>query len=30
VTALVPLRVSHSRRAESYMKTKREKMGHLL
>jgi GTP cyclohydrolase II len=30
VTALVPLLVSHSRRAESYMKTKREKMGHLL
>ena len=30
VAALVPLKVSHSRKADSYMRTKREKLGHLL
>lgn len=27
---MLPLKVSHSKRADSYMKTKREKLGHLL
>lgn len=30
VSAMVPLKVRHSQRADSYMKTKREKLGHLL
>ncbi|MBI3941004.1 MAG: GTP cyclohydrolase II [Acidobacteria bacterium] len=30
VSAMVPLRVRHSRRADSYMRTKRDKLGHLL
>ncbi len=30
VEAMVPLKVTHSKRADSYIKTKKEKLGHLL